>query len=58
MTKPDIVLGAMYFGTRVNEPSSMALLDRFVDQGGVWIARRTAIRSGPTRAAWADKAKR
>jgi aryl-alcohol dehydrogenase-like predicted oxidoreductase len=37
MTKPDIVLGAMYFGTRVNEAASRALLDRFVDQGGVWI---------------------
>jgi len=37
MTRPEIVLGAMYFGTRVNEATSMALLDRFVDQGGVWI---------------------
>jgi aryl-alcohol dehydrogenase-like predicted oxidoreductase len=37
MTEPDIVLGAMYFGTRVNEATSMALLDRFVDQGGAWI---------------------
>jgi aryl-alcohol dehydrogenase-like predicted oxidoreductase len=33
----DIVLGAMYFGTRVDEAASMALLDRFVDRGGVWI---------------------
>jgi hypothetical protein len=33
MTEPDIVLGAMYFGTRVSEATSMALLDRFVDQG-------------------------
>ena len=37
MTEPDIVLGAMYFGTRVSEATSMALLDRFVDQGGAWI---------------------
>jgi aryl-alcohol dehydrogenase-like predicted oxidoreductase len=37
MTKPDLVLGAMYFGTRVSDASSMALLDRFVDQGGSWI---------------------
>jgi aryl-alcohol dehydrogenase-like predicted oxidoreductase len=37
MTKPEIVLGAMYLGTRVNEATSMALLDRFVDQGGAWI---------------------
>jgi aryl-alcohol dehydrogenase-like predicted oxidoreductase len=27
----------MYLGTRVNEKTSMALLDRFVDQGGAWI---------------------
>ncbi len=37
MTRPDIVLGTMYLGTRVNEATSMALLDRFVDQGGVWL---------------------
>jgi aryl-alcohol dehydrogenase-like predicted oxidoreductase len=37
MTGPDIVLGAMYFGTRVNEATSIALLDRFVDHGGAWI---------------------
>lgn len=37
MTEPDIVLGAMYFGTRVSEATSMALLDRFIDQGGAWI---------------------
>jgi aryl-alcohol dehydrogenase-like predicted oxidoreductase len=37
MTRPEIVLGAMYFGTRVDEATSMALLDRFVDRGGAWI---------------------
>ena len=37
MTEPDIVLGAMYLGTRVNAATSRALLDRFVDQGGAWI---------------------
>jgi aryl-alcohol dehydrogenase-like predicted oxidoreductase len=37
MTRSDIVLGAMYFGTRVSEAASMALLDRFVDHGGTWI---------------------
>jgi aryl-alcohol dehydrogenase-like predicted oxidoreductase len=37
MIEPDIVLGAMYLGTRVNESTSRALLDRFVDQGGAWI---------------------
>jgi aryl-alcohol dehydrogenase-like predicted oxidoreductase len=37
MTEPDVVLGAMYLGTRIDEATSMALLDRFVDQGGTWI---------------------
>lgn len=37
MSEPDIVLGAMYLGTRVSEATSMALLDRFVDRGGAWI---------------------
>jgi aryl-alcohol dehydrogenase-like predicted oxidoreductase len=37
MNEPDIVLGAMYLGTRVDEATSRALLDRFADQGGVWI---------------------
>jgi aryl-alcohol dehydrogenase-like predicted oxidoreductase len=37
MTGRRMVLGAMYFGTRVDEASSTALLDRFVDQGGSWI---------------------
>ncbi|GAA4971124.1 aldo/keto reductase [Actinoplanes utahensis] len=37
MTERSMVLGAMYFGTRLDETSSMALLDRFVDQGGTWI---------------------
>jgi aryl-alcohol dehydrogenase-like predicted oxidoreductase len=32
-----LVLGAMSFGTLVDEESSFALLDRFVDGGGVWI---------------------
>lgn len=37
MTERDLVLGAMYFGTRVDDATSMALLDRFVDRGGTWI---------------------
>lgn len=37
MTEPDIVLGAMYLGTRVDEVTSRALLDRFVEKGGTWI---------------------
>jgi aryl-alcohol dehydrogenase-like predicted oxidoreductase len=37
MTKADIVLGAMYLGTQMDEAASMALLDRFVDRGGAWI---------------------
>jgi aryl-alcohol dehydrogenase-like predicted oxidoreductase len=32
-----LVLGTMFFGTRVDEATSMALLDRFVERGGVWI---------------------
>jgi aryl-alcohol dehydrogenase-like predicted oxidoreductase len=32
-----LVLGAMDFGTRVDEKTSFALLDRFVDAGGRWI---------------------
>ncbi len=30
-------LGAMMFGTRIDDDTSLALLDRFVDAGGVWI---------------------
>ncbi|HEU4422639.1 MAG TPA: aldo/keto reductase [Pilimelia sp.] len=44
----DIVLGAMYFGTRVDESTSMELLDRFVAQGGTWIDTANAY------AFWAD----
>lgn len=32
-----LVLGAMSFGTLVDEDVSFALLDRFVERGGVWI---------------------
>lgn len=32
-----LVLGAMSFGTLVDEDTSFALLDRFVERGGVWI---------------------
>ncbi|PCE16327.1 oxidoreductase [Microbacterium sp. SZ1] len=32
-----LVLGAMMFGTGVGERDAFALLDRFVDRGGVWI---------------------
>lgn len=37
MTVSPLVLGAMMFGTRIDEKTSFALLDRFVEQGGVWI---------------------
>jgi aryl-alcohol dehydrogenase-like predicted oxidoreductase len=37
MTDRGMVLGAMYFGTRLDEAASMALLDRFVEAGGTWI---------------------
>ena len=32
-----LVLGAMYFGTRTDEAASFALLDRFVEAGGTTI---------------------
>ena len=32
-----LVLGTMAFGTRVDEKTSFALLDRFVERGGEWI---------------------
>jgi len=32
-----LVLGAMMFGTTIDESTSFALLDRFVERGGVWI---------------------
>lgn len=37
MTNPALVLGAMKFGTEIDEDTSFALLDRFVEAGGVWI---------------------
>ncbi|MTD12650.1 aldo/keto reductase [Nakamurella sp. YIM 132087] len=37
MTVLPLALGAMNFGTRIDEPTSFALLDRFVDAGGGWI---------------------
>jgi aryl-alcohol dehydrogenase-like predicted oxidoreductase len=37
MTTSRLVLGAMMFGTTIDEPTSFALLDRFVDAGGEWI---------------------
>ncbi|MGW0431778.1 aldo/keto reductase [Micromonospora sp. NPDC003197] len=37
MSGRDFVLGAMDFGTRVDETTSMALLDHYVEHGGVWI---------------------
>jgi aryl-alcohol dehydrogenase-like predicted oxidoreductase len=37
MTASPLVLGAMMFGTTIDEETSFALLDRFVEAGGVWI---------------------
>jgi aryl-alcohol dehydrogenase-like predicted oxidoreductase len=37
MDTPQLVLGTMHFGTRVDERTSFHLLDRFVDAGGQWI---------------------
>jgi aryl-alcohol dehydrogenase-like predicted oxidoreductase len=34
---PRVVLGAMTFGTTVDERTAFDLLDRYVDAGGVWI---------------------
>lgn len=47
-TPADIVLGAMYFGTKTDEKSSFDLLDRFVELGG-----RT-IDTANCYAFWAD----
>src|SRR5687767_13984971 len=33
----DLILGAMYFGTKTDRPTSYALLDRFVEAGGTTI---------------------
>ncbi|GAA3455152.1 aldo/keto reductase [Dactylosporangium matsuzakiense] len=33
----ELVLGAMMFGTTIDEETSFALLDRFVERGGEWI---------------------
>lgn len=37
MNEPRLVLGAMYFGTRLDDRASFALLDRFVAAGGRWV---------------------
>lgn len=37
MHPTDMALGTMYFGTRVDEPTSFAILDRFVELGGRWL---------------------
>ncbi|WP_262847675.1 aldo/keto reductase [Mumia quercus] len=36
-TTSPLVLGTMMFGTRIDEDTSYALLDRFVERGGVWL---------------------
>ncbi|MEV0901898.1 aldo/keto reductase [Actinoplanes sp. NPDC049802] len=36
-TQSPLVLGAMMFGTTIDEQTSFALLDRFAERGGVWI---------------------
>jgi aryl-alcohol dehydrogenase-like predicted oxidoreductase len=37
MSTTPLILGAMNFGTTVDEATSFALLDRFVERGGEWI---------------------
>jgi aryl-alcohol dehydrogenase-like predicted oxidoreductase len=36
-TLDNVALGAMFFGTLIDEDTSFALLDRYVDAGGSWI---------------------
>jgi len=37
MTDLRVALGAMEFGSRIDEKTSFALLDEYVDAGEVWI---------------------
>ncbi len=37
MSRLDLALGAMEFGTRIDEKTSFGLLDQYVAEGGVWI---------------------
>lgn len=37
MNRLPLALGAMYFGTRLDDQASFALIDRFVEEGGQWI---------------------
>jgi aryl-alcohol dehydrogenase-like predicted oxidoreductase len=48
MTDLNLALGAMHFGTRVDEATSFALLDRFVDAGG------SIVDTADCYAFWAD----
>ena len=36
-THAPMALGTMYFGTRVNDQSAFAMLDRYVELGGRWL---------------------
>lgn len=45
----DLVLGTMYFGTRIDRATSFALLDRFVEAGG------TTLDTANCYAFWADE---
>ena len=37
MTTPNMALGSMYFGTRVDERTAFSILDRYAELGGAWI---------------------
>lgn len=37
MTASEMALGTMYFGTRVDDRTAFAILDRYVDLGGRWL---------------------
>ncbi|MDN7120163.1 aldo/keto reductase [Nocardioides sp. ChNu-153] len=49
MAVSDLVLGCMYFGTKTDERTSMALLDRFVEAGG------TTLDTADCYAFWASE---
>ena len=42
----ELCLGTMYFGTTVDENTSQAILDRFVDAGGTFLDTANAYSSG------------
>lgn len=37
MSTPTMALGAMYFGTRVDERTAFSILDRYAELGGAFV---------------------